>query len=421
MKSIEDIHICVNSSDGTHSVERTIPLADKGFKISFIAHKNFDRVDELRKYNNVSVYFLNEINPEKKHFRLKVYINLIKYLNPDLIIVHFCGYDRFHSAVFSNKKPVVGILMGGDVDTHSCVTPLSTFLELKFTKCFLPYLELLAAKTNKIIKKLEDWNLKGKIVHIPWGVKISEELIHNSGRKEREDKSKERLREQLDLPRDKFIVLSNRNVAESGRQMEILKGFHNIVKQGLNVYLLIVARTNIPSYLKKIKDYVKENNLEDYVRFYDYIPQTDMFKYYSACDVLVSNWIHDGLPQTFFESSLRGLPIIMNDLPQYKDFYKNEICALINDGTSEGIMQNIKTLYENGNMINKISENGIKVVCEKANFDSWAEIFHNEILNLLESGRMIEIPLFKQITGKLFIALIAVCRRWPLNKIMIRV
>ena len=88
MKNIKNTHICVNSSDGTHSIERTIPLAEKGFKISFIAYEEFDRINELRKYENVSLYILNSIEP-KKYNKLLTYINLTKRINPDLIIVHF--------------------------------------------------------------------------------------------------------------------------------------------------------------------------------------------------------------------------------------------------------------------------------------------------------------------------------------------
>jgi len=59
---LSEIHICVNSIDTVHCVMRTIPLAEAGFCISFIAHNEFDTLDELRKYDNVRIYLLKDLH-----------------------------------------------------------------------------------------------------------------------------------------------------------------------------------------------------------------------------------------------------------------------------------------------------------------------------------------------------------------------
>jgi len=43
-------HICVLSSDTPHSVDRTIPLAEAGYMVTFIANAPFDTVEKT-KYN----------------------------------------------------------------------------------------------------------------------------------------------------------------------------------------------------------------------------------------------------------------------------------------------------------------------------------------------------------------------------------
>jgi|WetSurMetagenome_2_1015567.scaffolds.fasta_scaffold00691_11 glycosyltransferase involved in cell wall biosynthesis len=414
----EDIHICVNSSDGTHSIERTIPLAEKGFKISFIAHKEFDRIDELEKFKNVKVYLLGKINPQRKYLRLPIYIKLVKDLNPDLIIVHYCGYDRFQAAVFSSIKPIVGIIMGGEVDTKNCKVPFQDWLEFKFTRLLLPYVEFLASKTNVIVEKLKMWNLKGSIAHIPWGVKINNSGNTYSGFDTKE-KIKIETRKKLGLPENKFIILTNRNIAEAGRQLEIVKGFHELIKKEYNIHLLVVVRHKINSYFDIIKKYIEENKLDANITILDYIPQNIMFKYYDACDVLISNWIHDGMPQTFFEASLRGLPIIMNDLTQYRDFYKDNESAMINDGTYQGIMNFVDILYNKVELRKKLSENGYNVVVEKANFDKWSEYFIDELLKLLDSGKKIRIPSYKLLMGKFLIGIIFFAKRLHFIKIKV--
>ncbi|MCX6158510.1 MAG: glycosyltransferase [Ignavibacteriae bacterium] len=377
----------------------------------------------MKSYPNVNVYLLKNIRPKKKHFRLSIYVNLIKKLKPDIIIVHFCGYDRFHAAILSGIKPIAGVLMGGEVNTHSCATPLSTFIDFYFTKLFLPYVELLASKTNLIVNMLEKLNLKGKNVHVPWGVKINDELrIQNLELKyENEEDRKNKLRSELGLPLDKFIILSNRNVAEPGRQLEIVKGYHKLIEKRTDLHLVIIVRASIGVYLQTIINYIKINKLEKYITIINCLPQEEMMIYYKVCDVMVSNWIHDGMPQSFFEASLRGMPIVMNELIQYRDYYENRISAMMNDGSSEGIARNLEELISNSVLRNTISENGIKIIKEKANFDKWSEFFISEMLEIINNNKQINIPKSKLFTGRVLILLIWFLRRWPFSSINVKV
>lgn len=435
LKNIKDIHICVNSSESGHSIDRTIPIIERGFKVSFLSNEKFDGIERLEKYDNVRIYILNEIKRNKKYFRFKIYLNLIKKLKPDLIVVHFCGYDRFQAAIYSGIKPIVGVLMGGEVDTHSIKIPFFVWLEIKFSRLMLPFVELLSSKTNRIVEKLKNWDLKGNIIHVPWGVKINSEFIHHSGRSEHEvqnddltttkdntridENRKRKLRKELGLPIDKFLILTNRNVSESGRQLEIVQGFHKLVNKGLNVHLLFVVRTRVDKYWEIIEDYILKNQLEKYITYYDYIPQERMFEYYKVSDVMVSNWVHDGLPQSFFEASLRGLPIIMNNLEQYSDYYKNQESALMNDGSANEIADNLIKLYSNDELKYKISKSGFKAISDKANFDKWAEVFLKEMMELINSGLKVNIPVYTKLAGKLLIGIIWFAKRWPLSMIKV--
>jgi glycosyltransferase involved in cell wall biosynthesis len=189
----------------------------------------------------------------------------------------------------------------------------------------------------------------------------------------------------------------------------------------LNVHLLIVVRSKVDKYWTKIEEYIKKNNIQDNITVYNYIPQKEMFELYEGCDVMVSNWVHDGMPQSFFEASLRGLPIIMNDLPQYKDYYVDRVSAMICDGSCEGITAVLEELIRNPELLHLISENGLKVIKEKADFDKWADVFISEMIKVYKSNKFIKIPLTKMLTGKILILLIWFSRRWPLSKIRIKV
>ena len=71
-------------------------------------------------------------------------------------------------------KPIIGILMGAEVDISNTKVPLYIRLEILFTKLFLPYLELLATKTDRIKKICENYNIQGEMITIPWGININD-------------------------------------------------------------------------------------------------------------------------------------------------------------------------------------------------------------------------------------------------------
>ena len=76
-------------------------------------------------------------------------------------------------------KPIIGILMGAEVDISNTKVPLYIRLEILFTKLFLPYLELLATKTDRIKKICENYNIQGEMITIPWGININDSKKNN--------------------------------------------------------------------------------------------------------------------------------------------------------------------------------------------------------------------------------------------------
>lgn len=367
-------------------------------------------VEKLKSYQNVEIILLKEIKPSRKRFRLPILIKTIKQLHPDALIVHFCAYSSFHAAIYSGIKPTIGILMGSDINVQGTTIPLYVRLELLFTRLLLPYVEFIACKTNQIKDKVINLRIKGKIMTIPWGVKIVDDFNRNFT-----DVAKIRI--SLGLPENAWIVLSPRAMSEKERILEIIEGFAKLKQKKVNAVLIIIKFRFSKNYYHKLLKCIKRLSISDSVFLIPTLARDKLNLYYKTCDVLISNLIHDGMPQTIFEAALRGTTLLLSDLPQYREYFEDGKSAFYCDGSAEDISKKLLQLYENNILAQKLGKNAKSSVIEKANFDKWADTFINELNTTLSEEERIIIPSYKLILSKIILFLIIVFRKIPLNKI----
>lgn len=153
----------------------------------------------------------------------------------------------------------------------------------------------------------------------------------------------------------------------------------------------------------------------------DQIPKAYMNNYYSESDVVVSNSIWDGLPQTAFECALVGTPMVLSDLKHYRDVFEDGVDVLYSDGTPQDISAKLKALYENKALRDALSARSRETVRRKANFDLWSGQFLNELRPLLDGERSLRVPTLKLFMARLMITVIALLRRKPFSNLRVKV
>lgn len=408
-------HLCILSSDSSHNVDRTIPLAEAGYRITFIANGPFDTVEKLQDYKNIRVIFWREIDPERKRCRLRFLIKLLRELNPDTVIVHYCGYNRFHAAVFAGIRPMIGILMGSDVITQPG-TPVSLHvkLEMIFTKMFLPYMDLLAAKTNHIKEKVSAWGLKGEIVTIPWGVRITQE-------KQSDIYNKPALRRLLKLPEEAWVVFSPRTLSYNGRIVEILQGFIIFAREVPEAYLVVSEKGALPEYRRSVYAAMESSDIQGRVKFVTQIAKKNMEQYCRASDVVISNSLWDGMPQTAFEAALCQSTLLLSDLPQYHEYFESGKSAIYMDGTPKSIADKLKYIHDSPEISAEIGRQAREVVLRNADIEKWSERFIRKMEEVISNRKHIKIPWHILMLGKILLFLIVVFRRPIFSRIKVRV
>ena len=185
--------------------------------------------------------------------------------------------------------------MGAEVDISNTKVPLYVRLEILFTKLFLPYLELLVTKTDRINKICDNYNIQGKKLTIPWGININDSKKNRSN-----STNKLNIRKKLSLPSNSWLILSCRAVVRESNIIDIVRGFHLFSNQFSEAKLVIVNYYCDSDYLIEIEDVVNELDLSNDILFFSSLSSDKLASMYLACDLLICNRTFDGFSSNFF-------------------------------------------------------------------------------------------------------------------------
>ena len=374
-------NIIVLGYDTKHSIDRTIFLAKKNYNITFVISHYFPYVENINKYENVDLRFLDKETLVYKKTRFNTLRQIIKDVSPSIIIIHYCSFVNFHASIFSGVKPIIGILMGAEVDISNTKVPLYIRLEILFTKLFLPYLELLATKTDRIKKICENYNIQGEMITIPWGINI------NDSKKNNLINNKLKIRKELSLPSSAWLILSCRAVVRESNIIDIVRGFQLFLRQSSDAKLVIINYYHDPDYLIEIKDVINKLNLSNDILFLSSLSSDKLALMYLACDLLICNRTFDGFPQTFFEAGINGLPILSSKLDAYSDILEDGKDVIYHNGKPENIASELLRIFKNEKLQNKLSKNIIKTVQNCGDIEKWSKVFLDRLEDLLKKEK----------------------------------
>jgi len=223
------------------------------------------------------------------------------------------------------------------------------------------------------------------------------------------------------LPQNKWIVFSPRTLSKKERIVEIVEGFSALLKKVPRAFLIISEKGALPEYRQLVYDAVDDLEIQDRVKFVTHIPKEKMAQYYRASDVIISNSLWDGMPQTAFEAALCKSVLLLSDLPQYHEYFEDGKSAFYMDGTPESIAEKISYLHNNPEISADIGRQAREVVARKADIVKWSGIFIQEMEKVISSGNKIEIPWYKLLTGKAVLFFIIIFRRFPFSTMKVKV
>ena len=175
------------------------------------------------------------------------------------------------------------------------------------------------------------------------------------------EEEKEYAKRQLHLENKRIIMFFGYIRPSKGIEHAIL-AFPNLIEAFPNVIFSIVGRAqpNYYAYLNYLKQLVEKNNLSQYVRFENYVPEEILDIYFTAADVVVFPYTETvgATPIAHLRAASHGKPIVATDIDFFKkEFANGENAILVPTKNPNELEKAITQILSDHNLSYKLTKN----------------------------------------------------------------
>jgi glycosyltransferase involved in cell wall biosynthesis len=150
---------------------------------------------------------------------------------------------------------------------------------------------------EKRLKRLHRVN--GRVVIVPGGVDIDSFCPAQNV---------EQVRQELHLPRHRFILLTVRNLRKRMGLANLIRAIASLGKTGEQVHLVLAGKGELERELRTL---AREMNVAHQITFPGHIAEKDLPKYYQAADLFILPTEHlEGFGMSTMEALATGTPVI---------------------------------------------------------------------------------------------------------------
>ena len=151
-----------------------------------------------------------------------------------------------------------------------------------------------------------------------------------------------------EIQQDNFNMIFIGNLKKSKGLFDILKAFSLIQEKTDHIELLIAGEWASNKDKKIIINYIAENKLEKFIKFWGLVTKDRKIEFFRKGDVLVHPTYYDGQPIVILEAMSAGLPIITTDVGSIAEtVIHQENGFIIPEGRPDLIAEKVLLLYEN--------------------------------------------------------------------------
>jgi glycosyltransferase involved in cell wall biosynthesis len=133
-----------------------------------------------------------------------------------------------------------------------------------------------------------------------------------------------KLRKQLGISDDDFVILSSRNMRPPYGIHYIVKAIPEVLKKKKNVKFIFLAGLGFEDYINEIKSQIKDMNAEKNTIFISkFLSQKELVVYNNLADAVISLPVSDQLSNAIKEGMACGAVPIIRDLEVYHELIKD--------------------------------------------------------------------------------------------------
>lgn len=161
------------------------------------------------------------------------------------------------------------------------------------------------------------------------------------------------------LPDDKIIIAMVGRFVIQKDYLNALTALTLLNNNDLNKIKLRIAGEGEKTYIEQVRDFILNNNLQNYVELVGV--ENNISKFLYDADIFLMSSSSEGLPIALIEATFSGLPCIVTDVGGCSEVIKNCENGLVVPPSNPGALaNNISKLINDRNLFSNFSNNAIE-------------------------------------------------------------
>jgi len=320
--------ICYLANASSIHTQRWVKyFADKGHEVHLISPRPFDgdienvKLHLLKRYSQIRILSFMANLP----FEIFQVRKIIKKIKPDIVHAHYIATYGFHAAL-TKFHPLVLSVWGSDV----LVAPKKSYFVKMMVKYALKKADIVTA-TAKFMKGylVKEFKIsEEKIIRIPWGIDLK--IFHRGYEKE-----VKKLREELDIPYDAPVIISNRALSPKYNIHLIVESMPYVIKNYPNAVFIFIRGYGTEEFEEKLIRLAKNLGVNKNLKIIPkLISPREMAVYLNLSDIMISIPSTDQFASSVMEGMACGTIPIVSNIEAYKQYLedgKNAFFVSLND------------------------------------------------------------------------------------------
>lgn len=250
----------------------------------------------------------------------KVFFRIYKE-KPNLIFLHNFQLIPCLFYKFFFKTKVINIDHQGTTLMRS-----KSFLSLVFSLLFFDYYVCVTKIKYYSFKKKFSF-FKDKIRYIPNSVDTNF------------------FQKNINIKQNKNFRIGMASRIESGKKLKLI--IKTLKHQNLKTLNIIFSIAGDGNNLAKLKNYVRDENLQNKVKFEGFINEKKLKLWYKKLDLYVQATIGEGMSISIFEAMSMGVPVIGSNVDGIKNLLgKKQYVGMLFNNTTQDLSKKIKYFYK---------------------------------------------------------------------------
>ena len=248
---------------------------------------------------------------------------------PDIAHLYWVDH-RAYQCIKAGMRPIVLSVLGSDINDLFDNRDSVRFRSVAFA---LRNADLVLVDSMDLIEKCKEiggGNVKVK--HFQPG--IDTKLFSPRYRHSSSD-----LRRQSRIPGQAKVIVSIRALMARYNHHLILEAFAIALPRFTYPTFLLFKNYNpiTPTYMNELIQKAKQLEIEQFVRWLDYVPHSKMPEIYYMADLIVNFPSIDAFPVTFLEAAACECPLVTCRLPAYEGTFATRYFHIVDEGNIEAL------------------------------------------------------------------------------------